>query len=303
MPSEMLSGPDLGGGFLHQLTLNRDGDRTTFTFHAQDGGSDAGGPPAGPLDVFGYVHPPSPCQFGGPRCWHRRFLLPFEEIPKVRRAYNRGRFVLETMVAQAYLEAPVALEVALLELLDRLPPVEGAAERAWYVGGSTAAWLLGAEIRPRDIDLGTTRAGVDDLGERLAEYLIEPVATTDWSSDRIVRAARAFVGTFREGARVEWALPLGPGADGPPNEWSDSIGKVRLLPVGFRGRRVVVSRPEYALVRAAVGHRADRIGPLTDLVRRLGPDRKLLDELLASRAVPEEVRARVRSSVAGAGSG
>jgi len=284
VPSEMISGPDLGGGFLHQLTIDRSEDRTTFTFHAQDGGSDAGGPPPGPLDVFGFVHPPSPCPFGGPRCWHRRFLLPFLEAPKVRLAYNRNRFVLEAMLAQIYQSAPVRVEDALAALVERLGEPGPGIAPPWYVGGSTAAWLLGAELVPRDIDLGTTREGVDRIAALLGDYLIEPLATTDGSGGRIVRGARAFVGTFREGARVEWCHPLEMEAEDP--EWSIRIEQVRRVPVTFRGRQVEVTRPEYALVRA-VGHgRTDRIPTLVATARRLGIDHALLDELLRRWKVP-----------------
>ncbi len=293
MPSEMLSGPDLGGGFLHQLSLDREEGNTFFTFHAQDGGSDAGGPPPGPLDVFGYSHPTNPCQFGGPRCWHRRFRLPFEAVPRVRQAYNRGRFVLETMVAQAYLGAPAGIEAALAEIVRRLPASDATTPPDWYVGSSTAAWILGAARRPRDIDLGVSRAGVDHIGEALVDFLIEPVAATDWPPGRIVRAGRAFVGTFREGARVEWAISLEPQPSGAPSEWSDANGPVRLLPVEFRGHPLRVSRPEYALVRAALAEDPVRFAELAGLVRRIGPDRDLLDGLLSDPPVPRRVREAV----------
>lgn len=290
----MLSGPDLGAGFLHQLTTERDGDRTTFTYHAQEGGQDANGPPKGPLNVLDFAHPSVACQFGGPRCWHRRFLLPFAETPKVRQCYNRNRFVLQTMIDQAYSGAPVAIESALAEVVHRLTEPAGADDPEWYVGGSTAAWLLGAAVVPRDIDLGTGRPGVDRLGLRLADYLIEPVGTTDWKPG-IVRGARAFVGTFAEGARVEWAVPLEPGADPPLAEWSGRPGVARLLSAPFRGRPVRVSRPEYALVRAAEEKSAERVGAIGELVRRLGVDRELLGVLLdrspLSSAGCETVRA------------
>ena len=280
MPHEMLSGPDLGGGFLHQLSLDRDGEQTTFTFHAQDGGSDAGGPAKGPLEVFGYAHPVVPCMFGGPRCWHRRFLLPPTDAPRVRRAYNRGRFVLDTMLAQTFDNVPAAVQPGLAEVVGRLAPTLEAEGVYWYVGGSTAAWLQGAEISPHDLDLGTTRAGVDRITELLGEYLIEPVAPTDWPGVGIVRGARAFVGTFREGLRVEWAVPIGPKDVQPFEEWSGLPGVARLRTVTFEGRPVRVSRPEYALVRAAEKGAAETVPRILDAVRRLGPDAELLGTLL-----------------------
>ncbi len=294
MTSEMLSGPDLGAGFLHQLTTDRDGERTTFTFHAQEGGQDANGPPKGPLDVFGCVHPPAPCPFGGPRCWHRRFLLPFSETPRVRQCYNRFRFVLQTMVDQVYADAPVAVDAAVTEIVDRLTRIPDLAESDWWFSGSVAAWLLGAPVAPADVDLFVARSGIDQVGTALAEFLIEPTATTDWPGLGIVRGARAFVGTFVAGARVEWATPL----ETPPaiDAWGATTDGPRMTEADHRGRRLRVPRPEYTLARAAWRGRrgvVDRMGPW---LRAFGTDRELLDALLVRyRVGPEGVAAVQRS--------
>jgi hypothetical protein len=58
-----------------------------------------------------------------------------------------------------------------------------------------------------------------------------------------------------------------------------------------------VTRPEYALVRAAEKDNTDRVTHIGALVRTLGPDRELLDVLLdrASLSAPE--REAVRRSV------
>ncbi|MGD0250543.1 MAG: hypothetical protein ABSB97_06640 [Thermoplasmata archaeon] len=297
MTSELLSGPDLGAGFLHQLSLDRDGERTTFTYHAQDGGADANGPPKGPLDRFGFVHPASPCMFGGSRCWQRRFPLPLSEAPKVRRAYNRNRFVLETMMGQVYDGVPPALDPGLREVVARIAPSLDTEGVEWYVGGSTAAWLLGAPVRPHDIDLGTTRAGVDRIASLLGDYLIEPVAPTDWPGPGIVRGARAFVGTFQEGIRVEWSVPIEPRTPEPFEEWSGRPGVARCATATVGGRTVLVTRPEYALLRAA--ERDDRDGRhgLAGAVRRLGPDRELLDVLLSRSSLSASDRASLRAEV------
>ncbi len=294
MTSEMLSGPDLGAGFLHQLSVDRDGERTTFTFHAQDGGADANGPPLGPLDRFGSVHPPSPCMFGGPRCWHRRFLLPFTEAPAVRQAYNRYRFVLATVMEQEYRGRPAAFDAGVKEVVARLAGPLAAEGVEWYIGGSDAARLLGARVAPHDLDLGTTRAGVDRIAALLREYLTEPLAPTDWPVSGIVRGARAFVGTFQDGIRVEWSVPLEPSEPRPLEEWSGRPGVARLLPVVVGDTTVRVTRPEYALVRAA--ERGDRAGrtALADAVRRLGVDRELLEVLLERSSLPPAERAAVR---------
>jgi len=295
----MLSGPDLGGGFLHQLSIDRDGQRTTFSFHAQDGGSDAGGPAKGPLDRFGFVHPPSPCMFGGPNCWHRRFLLPLGEAPKVRQAYNRNRFVLEAMMGQAFEGTPVAVDPGLREVVTRLASPLDAEGIEWYVGGSVAAWLLGAAVRPRDLDLGTTREGVDRVAELLHDYLIEPLAPTDWPGSGIVRAARAFVGTFKEGIRVEWAVPIEPRTPQPLEEWCGRRGVARLTTAEVGGHLIRIARPEYALLRAAARGDQELRATLAGTVRRLGPDRELLETLLGRSPLSETERAALRAEVKG----
>jgi hypothetical protein len=299
MTSEMLSGPDLGAGYLHQLSIDRDGERTTFTFHAQEGGADANGPPKGPLDAFGFVRPASPCMFGGPRCWHRRFLLPFSDTPRVRHAYNRNRFVLQTMLDQVYDRAPATVETALEEVVRRVAGPLAQEHVDWYVGGSTAARLLGASVAPGDLDLGTNRAGVDRIAHLLAEYLIEPLAPTDWPKVGIVRAARAFVGTFQQGARVEWAVPLEPRDPALFDEWSGQPDLVRLAEVTFRGHHLLVTRPEYALVRAYEKRRPDDAKAIADVVHRLGPDGELLDALLARSALSGPERTRIRRETLG----
>jgi len=275
----MISGPDLGAGYLHQLSIDRDEDRTTFTYHAQEGGQDAGGPPKGSLEPYGYSHPASACQFGGSKCWHRRFLLPFAETAKVRMAYNRSRFVLEAMLGQTYDEGPANVKPALGELVRRLSPPLAQEGIDWYIGGSTAAWLLGATLAPRDIDLGTNRVGVDRIAALLPEYLIEPLGPTDWPRVGSVHGARAFVGTFREGARVEWAVPIDPASSVRWGEWTGGPGGARTLRADFDGASLRVTRPEYALVRAwEVGAR-ERAESILAVVRRIGPDRELLREL------------------------
>jgi hypothetical protein len=297
--SELLSGPDLGGGFLHQLSLDRDGERTSITYHAQDGGADANGPPKGPLDVFGFVHPDSPCMFGGPRCWHRRFLLPFSEVPHARQTYNRNRFVLQTMLDQVYDAVSAPVDSALAEVVRRISSPLNQDRTDWYVGGSTAAWLLGASVTPHDIDLGTTRAGVDRVASLLTEYLIEPIAPTDWPGSGIVRGARAFVGTFQAGARVEWAVPIEPRAPLPFEEWSGKFSEVRLLDSSFQGRPIRVTRPEYALVRAHEKRRASDAAAIAEVVHRLGPDGVLLDALLARSTLSGPRRQELRRQTLG----
>lgn len=299
-PREMISGPDLGGGYLHQLSIEQLEGTTTFTHHAQDGGQDAGGPPVGPLDVLGFVHPPSPCMFGGPRCWHRRYLLPFSEASRVRFAYQRHRLVLGTMLRQALGLAPVAFEPALKELVGKIAVPLREERIEWYVAGSGAVRLAGGGGAPHDLDIGTTRAGAARLGQLLAEYLVEPVGPTDRPGGALVFGGRAFVGTPREGARVEWTVPLD---SREPSRWEELVGVpgvTRTIALPFEGGETVrVSRPEYALVRAVARGRRDVSEAALVALRQVGVDTALLDELLERSTIPASERASVRARALG----
>ncbi|HLN51727.1 MAG TPA: hypothetical protein VK455_06705 [Thermoplasmata archaeon] len=298
-PSQMISGPDLGAGFLHQLSMDGDADPRTFTYHAQDGGADANGPPKGPLDALGFAHPPSACMFGGPRCWHRSFRLALTDTPRVRLAYNRNRFVLQAMIDQAHAGAVADVPGALGELLERVGAPLQAEGVAWYIGGSTGAWLQGAQVVPHDIDLGTSPSGVGRLGELLAPYMIEPVAPTEWLGPGPVCGGRAFVGTFEKGARVEWSVPVGPTTALPMAEFGPAPEEVRTVTVTFGKWPVRASRPEYALVRASERGRTSAAGALAACVRERGPDLELLEVLLGRSRLSESGKASVRASIRG----
>ncbi|HYA54569.1 MAG TPA: hypothetical protein VEG42_03090 [Thermoplasmata archaeon] len=294
-PSELLSGPDLGGGYLHQLSVDLHDATTTFTHHAQEGGQDAGGPPVGELGVLGFVHPPAPCMFGGPRCWHRRFLLPRSAASLVRSTYQRHRFVLDLMLRQAHGGAPVAFEAALRELVSRLTEPLRAEGIEWYIAGSGSVWLAGGGGAPHDLDVGTSRAGVERIGELLREYLIEPVAPTDGSNGRLVVGGRAFVGSPKAGSRVEWAVPLEPRAPLPLEELVGAPGVSRTVEVPFGdGPRIRISRPEYALLRAAERDRPVAVEAAIRAIESLGADGELLEVLLARSSLPEGARLDLR---------
>jgi hypothetical protein len=215
----------------------------------------------------------------------------------VRQCYNRNRFVLQTMIDQVYCGSPAAVETALAEVVERVVKTGELRDTDWYIGGSTAAWLLGAAILPHDIDLGTTRPGVDQLAAVLVDYLIEPASTTDWPDQGIVRGARAFVGTFAAGARAEWCVPLEARAVPPLAELGGGPGVARLASASFRGRTVRVARPEYALVRAAERGIDDRVDAIRAVVIRLGPDRELLEVLLERSTLRPPEREELRRSV------
>lgn len=296
MPWEMLSGPDLGGGFLFQLTVEPVGGRARLIYHAQEGGIDASGPPKGSPLPFGFVRTESSCRIGGRDCYHRTFDLDAEAVPRARMAYNRLRFVTAPMLEQRYGGADVPVRAAVEEIATRLAPAFAERPDGWFVGGSAAAWLQGSPVPPDEIDIGAGRSGVGTIASALGDYLIEPLAETTWRETGPIFGARAYVGTLRSGVRVRWGiLPEGAprragdlGAD--PEEVS-----TRALAVG--GRTIRVSRAEYGLLRAAErGDRAEERA-IAGLLRTEGADPKLLERLLAASGVAPSDRARLRAAV------
>jgi hypothetical protein len=286
---ELVSGPDLGGGFLHQLTVERFSGTNRFVYHAQDGGQDANGPPKGTPAPFGWRRSPTMCPVGGRTCWHREFTLPVEESIRVRTAYNRTRFVMDAMLDQEYSGVPVPLDAAFEELVDRLNAVEGL---PWYVGGSAGLWLRGAPVAPHDADLGTTPASVGAVAEALRDYVTEPAAPTEWAG-RPMLAARAFVGTVRNGLRVEWGVPTEPGAWERAGEWTILGHRESPERVEWHGRSVPVVRAERSVVRWAEVGRPDRLDAGVDWLRHRGVDRPFLERAVADSALPPAARAEL----------
>ncbi len=201
---EMISGPDLGAGYLHQLTRDRAGGRVAFTFHAQAGGEDASGPPKGPLGPLGWTFPEEMCPLGGRACWHRRFELVESETGLVRATYQRTRLVLAAMLDALYGGAPPAIGPALEEVLDRFASDPAGPLPTWGITGELAERPTGGDRPVGSIEILTDVEGVRRIAEVLRDYLIEPPATTMWGARRLV-AARAFVGSPASGARVGWS--------------------------------------------------------------------------------------------------
>jgi hypothetical protein len=299
MTLEMISGPDLGGGFLFQLSVDRSMLPPRVVVHAQEGGMDASGPPKGSPTPFGFSQSEGSCPLGGRDCYHREFELPEDEIPRARLAYNRLRFVFGPMLEQRYARAEVPVEAGLGEIVDRIGPWMEKAGRPWFIGGSTAAFLQGVPTRPRDIDLGTDRPGVLEVAHAIPEYLIEPPAPTTWPTGRAMFAARAYVGTLVSGVRVEWGVPEDATGEAEPySEWSRVLSDGRVRRVAWGERSVPVSPLEFYLVRSAVRRATGPMAATAKVVRARGVEAPLLDELLERSPLSPAQRSEVRSLVA-----
>jgi Aminoglycoside-2''-adenylyltransferase len=291
---ELVSGPDLGGGFLFQLTAAPDGAETVYTVHAQEGGIDGGEAPAGSPAGLGFAEAVPPCPLGGRHCWHREFVVTDPDPLRIRFAYNRMRFVIGPMLRQRQPGSHVPFAAGLRETLARIAAPLNEAGVPWWVGGSAGLALLGAPVEPRDLDLATTRTGVHLMADALADALIEPEARTRWAGGPSRWAARAFVGTLRDGLRVEWAEPVAaPDPPGPAIEWSAARFE-GLETVRVEGHSVPVAPPEVPLVAAVLADRADRVGSIAELYRSRPVHWALVDRLVEEAGGTVAVRATLR---------
>lgn len=285
---ELLSGPDLGGGYLFQLEVERSGDRARVTVHAQEGGLEAAVAPPASVRSLGFLPIAGGCPLGGRGCLHRRFDVPVATLARVRTTYNRARFVAAAALDQQAGTTDVPIAEGMRTLLDRLGT---APELVWFVGGDAAAWLHGVEGRPRSIVLGTDRPGVDGIAELLEEFLIEPAATTEWPDRPELYGARAFVGTLVRGVRVEWAaVPSG------TLEWGLGGSSPRIRPVAWEGRSVRVAPLEFPAVRWARAAGRQEFGAAVARLLETGLDVALWEELAS--AEPTSVRERLGRATA-----
>jgi hypothetical protein len=303
LAAELISGPDLGGGFLFQLSRDRAPLPAGFTYHVQDAGSDASAAPAGAPDRIGYARPERPCMYGGRECWHKGFALPASEALRVRTAYNRTRFVIGPMLAQASGSHPAPVRAGLRELLGRIAGPLEAEGIAWQIAGSTAAWIRGVPLAPADIDVGVAAPGAARVAELVEEYLVEPLHPDEASGGAGHLVAAAFVGTFSEGIRVEWgsraASPDGPArsvAEGGGPGWVE-----RRARVAWERWEVPLAPIEFELIRSAERGRDDRVELLLAHLQREGNDAELLARLLAGATLAPQRRGRIEAALGGRG--
>jgi hypothetical protein len=245
MLPEMVSGPDMAAGYLFQLTREERSGRSVYVYHAQEGGSDAGGPPKDPIAPLGFAQPSSGCPFGGPRCWERAIAPVGADRPgAVRFAYNRFRFGLETTLAQAQGRLPVAIDAALEAIVPRLEPLAAEDPGAWAFEGRTAAWLRGVATSPTVLEILASPPAVERIAERLEELLTEPAGSVLFPVQG--SGGAAFVGPFRDGVRVVWRSA--PSAE-PPGA-SDRASPTGAGTVPRKGHAVPARPLEASLVRA-----------------------------------------------------
>lgn len=300
MPREMLSGPDLGAGFLHQLSFDREeADGGPFTFHAQPGGADASGPPAGSLEPLGWSRSPEMCMFGGRLCYHRRFALPIASAGPVRAAYNRSRFVLAAEMAQLYQGARVPLADGLREWTATAGSELDRQHLRWCVAGALAEAVHGIGPPPRAVEIEVAEEAVPVAAEALRALLIEPPAPTDWGGRSVV-AARAFVGTLQEGVRIGWAASRAVLPTTLPTTVEALVGSERPIDrVDWEGIRLPIAPLELLLGSAVQAGDPQRAARAADRLAERGADPTLLAAVLTRPEFEGRAFAELRRRLSG----
>ncbi len=236
----MVSGPDLGAGFLWQLSVDEGGpEEPGFTYHLQDGGEDAAGPPIGPPDFLGYRHPEAACMFGGPRCWERRFLAEPAALVRVRTAYQRTRLAFAALLGHQYEDRPVPFAEEFERLLGLCDAPLRAAGLPYRIDARTAAWIAGDGPSPARLRLEVGPGGTDRLGELLERELIEPIASRGPEEGF---GGRAFLGTVKAGLLVDFG-ERPPGAGTGPGAVREVAWRGFGVPIAASGRSSGGSRP------------------------------------------------------------
>ena len=123
--------------------------------------------------------------------WRRSFGCP---PPRAAPAFANLERLLEPALRQTAGLDPVPWQDALAEVCRRLSP----AGVDWWLAGSAALAVRGAQLIPGDLDLVVSGADSVRAGDLLADGLIEPVTRGEW--DLSQWWGRAFVH-----ARIEWA--------------------------------------------------------------------------------------------------
>lgn len=101
----------------------------------------------------------------------------------------------EPLLRQAADLDPVPWAEALATVCQRLVP----AGIDWWLAGSAALAVRGADVSPHDLDLIVADLDSRQVGELLVDGLVEPVTRSDWHLSRWW--GRAFLGARRVGGR------------------------------------------------------------------------------------------------------
>lgn len=170
----------------------------------------------------------------------REYVRSFPSVAShLDRAYANFEHDAEALVLQAARERPVPWEHALERFLARV-----AGERVdWWLTGSAALAVRGADVAPRDLDIVTDGAAALRLADLLTDALVEPVVPVEgWICEWW---GRAFLG-----ARVEWIGDVLVEVDDPEPVDFGPTAASSLETIEWRGRELRLPALELQLAVA-----------------------------------------------------
>ena len=172
--------------------------------------------------------------------------------PALERIYARFRACADSMLDQAARRRSVPWESALELATDR------AAGLDWWLTGSAAAAVRGADVAPRDVDLVLSLESALVFADRFAAELVEPLARSgDWIADVF---GRAFAG-----ARVEWIGGFRAELDEHGRNEFGPATAARLEEIPWRGRKLRVPPLDVQIAVAEQRALSERVAALEAL--------------------------------------
>jgi hypothetical protein len=175
----------------------------------------------------------------------------------VEEIYARFATVAPRMLGQTTGAEAVPWDFALHALAERLTEFDV----DWWLCGSAALAVRGADVTPRDIDVVTDTAGAGILASALCPDLIEPPTESDaWIARWF---GRAFLG-----ARVEWVGDVAPTVDAPHVTDFGPAAAASLEAIMWEGLQLRVPPLYLQLYSATRRGLEDRVAAIAELFRR-----------------------------------
>lgn len=189
--------------------------------------------------------------------WRRDYPA---DTPYLEQAWDNVNAHVRAMLRQAARLDPVPWRDALREVCRRTngQPV------SWWLTGSAALALRGAQVMPADLDVVCGAADASVIGSQFADVLVEPVLPaaegriSEWS-------CRAFCG-----ALIEWIGGVWPAADHPYVTDFGPEASARLETMTFEDWQIQVPPLDVQRLVSVQRGRADRVAQIDALIAAAG---------------------------------
>ncbi|MHB1460197.1 MAG: nucleotidyltransferase domain-containing protein [Armatimonadota bacterium] len=178
-----------------------------------------------------------------------------KDLPNMSKIKRNWEFNAETMFAQMGHFAAVDWEAVLMQLI---PIIDGNGID-WWLTGSCASCVHGVPLKPHDIDLMLSSKDIDRVNELFADYLIEPIRSTNgWVVD--------YFGVLYMGARVDLAFDPVSFVDDPELVDFGPYAMANLQEVCWNGHHVKVPPLELQLQVNKRRGRLDRAEAISQFI-------------------------------------